>query len=105
MDEFFRVQDGLLYPYMEEFHEEDTIVNNNDPDGVRVAVLCDYYFAPMACYLAPMCGKIEMYSIRDDHDQSNFVEKLRDSHFDLVIMEMRSDSLKAGTLALFDEED
>ena len=101
VDEYFAGYDSCLDMYMDELHDKDTVINNNNPEGIKVAVLGDYYFSPMACFLAPMCSQMDIYDIRNNSMQSEFVELVKDGDYDYVILEMYPGSLKKGSFSFF----
>lgn len=75
----------------------DEIVNRNNPDGPSLLVLRDSYFSPMACFLAPMCSKIDMAwssSTESDVDIGHYLkERIESKEYDYLLIEIYPYSL------------
>lgn len=78
--------------YVNTVNPLDEIVNHNNPDGPSLLVLRDSYFSPMACFLAPMCSRIDMVWLNADEHLINFseyfAEKIESSEFDYLLIEL-----------------
>lgn len=83
--------------YVNAVNPQEEIVNHNNPDGPSLLVLRDSYFAPMACFLAPMCSRLDMiWSNSNEHDiniGSYLKEKIESDQYDYLLIELYPYSL------------
>lgn len=78
--------------YANSINPLDEIVNPSNPDGPSLLVLRDSYFGPMACFLAPMCSRIDMAWANENEHPGDFgdylTEKIESGEFDYLLIEL-----------------
>lgn len=74
--------------YLNGLRPYEHIVNEDNPDGVKIFAIRDSYFSPMMVFLAPMCSELDaIWSLEESHmlDIESYV---RENEFDYIIMEI-----------------
>lgn len=83
--------------YVNAVNPLDEIINLDNPDGPSLLVLRDSYFGPMACFLAPMCSRIDMAWLNAEENWIDFgsylTEKIESGNFDYLLIELYPYSL------------
>lgn len=74
--------------YLGRTADHDKIINHSNTTGVRLAVLRDQYFSPMACFLAPMCSEIEMVRNKRTYNDIDYEAFVQECEADYVILEI-----------------
>ena len=91
--------------YLHSITAHETLINENNPDGLRVLVCRDSYFSPMACFLAPMVGEIDLYWGQEEEGKEEFIERIvEEDDYDLVILEIYPYNIKPKTVDFFNED-
>lgn len=90
--------------YLHEISAHDKIENLNKEDGVKLTVLRDSYFSPVACFLAPMCKEIEMTWVRRTRNDIDFDSFIKNSDFDYLILEVYPYNLDSRSFDFFTRE-
>lgn len=97
-------EQNMYSAYIAQTDVQNRIVNENNPNGIKILVYRDSYFTPMAYFLAPMCSEINMYYGKRGNGKSQFLEEVKTGKYDYVILEVYPYSLDMNTLGLFDLE-
>lgn len=74
--------------YLNGLRPYEHIVNEDNPDGIKVFAIRDSYFSPMMVFLAPMCSELDaIWSLEESHvlDIESYV---KENEFDYIIMEI-----------------
>ncbi len=90
--------------YLPGLYRHSIITNRNNFEGLKVFMMRDSYFSPVAVFLAPVCGIID--SIWSDREESIYqVENyLENQEFDFVIMEIDPYDINDNTFDFYREE-
>lgn len=86
--------------YINGIHDRSKIVNHINTDAPRIAGIVDSYFAPMACFLSPMCSELDMiwYKIDDAEQIDAFIFE---DDYDYLILEVYPYNLDEGPFRFF----
>ena len=101
VEDFYKMDP--YWVYLDSLKKMDSVVNHSNPDGLQIAVLRDSYFSPVACFLAPMVGRMDMFWNQDRDAVSSFMESVEQGDYDLVIVEIYPYNLGASAFAFFEE--
>ncbi|MBQ9010262.1 MAG: hypothetical protein IJ088_13170 [Clostridia bacterium] len=90
--------------YLPGQYRHSIITNRNNFEGLKVFMMRDSYFSPVAVFLAPVCGIID--SIWSDYEETiyqveNYIEN---QEFDFVIMEIDPYNISDNAFDFYREE-
>lgn len=89
--------------YMRGVQNEVNIVNESNPDGLKVLMLRDSYADPVATYMAPYCSQLDMLwtkYVSEERIQEYIVE----NDYDLVIVALYPDDISSDFIHFCSEE-
>lgn len=96
--------DTIYRVYLDQIHEKDTIINHNNPNGLKVAVLRDAYFSPMAVYLAPMVGELDLYRNNSEAAVQKLLQSIEKKQYDYVIYETYPYNMEEENFPFFEDK-
>ncbi|MDE5939285.1 MAG: hypothetical protein K2H37_09415 [Lachnospiraceae bacterium] len=110
MDVDVLLENGDIYSdsqyslYLNGLRPYEHIVNEDNPDGVKIFAIRDSYFSPMMVFLAPMCSELDaIWSLEESHvlDIESYV---RENEFDYIIMEIYPYNINGDAFNFFKGE-
>lgn len=90
--------------FLHGLHDLTRIENRENPDGLRVLLLCDSYSTPLGCFLAQNVSRLDMvYNLGSQ--RKNALEMIRENQYDYVIACLYPVNLAIENCRLFEETD
>lgn len=90
--------------FLRGLHERTWIENLENPDGLRILMLCDSYSTPLGCFLAQNVGRLDMvYNLGGERDRA--LEMIRENQYDYVIACLYPENLAVENCRLFENLD
>lgn len=90
--------------YLEGVADRDCIINEANPDGPRILCLRDVYMSPVACFLAPVCSRIDLVWARSNHNQIDYEQLIRDGGYDYLLIETYPYNIEDTAFEYFKDE-
>ena len=90
--------------YLNGLRPYEHIVNEDNPEGVKIFAIRDSYFSPMMVFLAPMCSELDaIWSLEESHvlDIESYV---KENKFDYIIMEIYPYNINGDAFNFFKED-
>lgn len=95
---------NLYAIYLHSITSHETMINRNNPDGLKVVVCRDSYFSPMTVFMAPMVGEVDLYYGQDAEGKEGFLDRIEEGDYDLVVLEIYPYNIKYKTVDLFGDD-
>jgi hypothetical protein len=89
--------------YMRGIQNETNIVNESNPDGLKVLMLRDSYADPIATYMAPYCSQIDMLWTKYVSEERIW-QYIDENDYDLVIVGLYPDDISSDFIHFSSEE-
>lgn len=98
-----KIYDESLYDiYLHGVSNEATIINKSNPDGLKVLMLRDSFGDPIASYMAPLCGQIDLIWPKYV-SQEKIWEYIDEEDYDLVIVALYPDDMSSDFIHFWRE--
>lgn len=89
--------------YLNELRIYESVVNNENPDGVSMFMIRDSYFSPVICFLMPMVGRIDAMWSLEESDAIDIESYIRENRFDYIVIEVYPYNINADAFRYFRE--
>ncbi len=89
--------------YLDELQVYEHIVNNDNPDGLKVLFIRDSYFSPVITFLAPMCSEIDAIWNMDKSHTIDIDAYLSEHEYDCIILEYYPYNIEEKGFSFFED--
>lgn len=96
--------DSQYSTYLNGLRYYEKIVNEENPDGVKIFMIRDSYFSPVIAFLMPMCGEIDAIWSLEEVESLDIETYVKENTFDYIIMEVYPYNINDDAFNFFKEQ-